>query len=295
MIVAVTGADGFIGTHLCPALEDAGVSVRRLARYPNAQRSIMDLADPSTEWQSALDGSDVVVNLAGLAHDVRGQTPAQSDEYMAVNAYGAARLAAAADSVGASRFIQISTIKVLGETPRDRVRFSEGDPLAPVGIYAESKAKGEELTREALAGSVTDCVVLRLPLVFGTPFKGNLAVLEKAIRRGIPLPLGHPTIGARTYVQMGDLTDLLLHVIRLAEPVPGVLHARSTPDLTAAEVARLVGDEIGRQPRIVSVPASTIRRFAKAAGRPELASKICDPMLVSDDVTRLALGLERRQ
>ena len=71
------------------------------------------------------------------------------------------------------------------------------------------------------------------------------------------------------------------------------MHARSVPDLTAADVARLVGKEIGRQPRIVSVPANIMRHIATVAGNPDLASKICEPMLVSDDETRRALGLQR--
>jgi UDP-glucose 4-epimerase len=294
MIIVVTGADGFIGTHLCQALEDAGSAVRRLQRTPCSGTPAMDLADSGADWRAALDGADVVVNLAGLAHDVRGQAQEQTDKYMAVNAHGAARVAAAAAVFGAKRFIQVSTIKVLGEAPRDGVRFREGDALAPVGVYAESKAEGERLVAQALEGTGTECVVLRLPLVFGTPFKGNLALLEKAIRRGVPLPLGHRTIGARTYVQMSDLTDLILSVVEIPGPLPPVLHARSTPDLTAAEVARLVGQEIGRRPRIVSVSARTIRRAAGLAGKPEIASKLCDPMLVSDDETRRAVGAEVR-
>lgn len=294
MIVAMTGADGFIGTHVCQALQNVGISVRRLQRAPTSQTTAMDLTDPGANWGAALDGADVVVNLAGLAHDVRGQTQEQAEEYMAVNAHGAARVASAAASVGAQRFIQISTIKVLGEAPRSGSRFREDDPMAPLGVYAESKAQGEDLVHAALAGSGTSSVIVRLPLVFGTPFKGNLAALEKAIRRGAPLPLGHRSMGARTYVQMADLTDLILTVVQFTGPLPPVLHARSAPDLTAAEVARLVGQEIGRRPRIVSVPAGTIRRVAGLAGKPEIASKICDPMLVSDDETRRALGLEVR-
>lgn len=294
MIVAVTGADGFVGTHLCQALEGAGIAVRRLQRAGSSAMPAMDLADPGADWRMALVGADVVVNLAGLAHDVSGQTQGQAEEYMAVNAQGAERVASASASVGVRRFIQISTIKVLGEATRDGFRFREGDVLAPAGVYAESKARGEELVHAALADTGTASVVVRLPLVLGTPFKGNLAVLEKAIRRGVPLPLGHLTIGARTYVQMADLTELILTVVQFAGPLPPVLHARSTPDLTAAQVAHLVGLEIGRQPRIVSVPAGMIRRIARVAGKPEIASKLCDPMLVSDDETRRALGLQIR-
>lgn len=71
----------------------------------------------------------------------------------------------------------------------------------------------------------------------------------------------------------------------------GWLHARSAPDLTAGEVARMVGAEVGRRPRLVSVPPSVLKKGASLVGRPEAASKICDPMLMGDDLTRAALGL----
>jgi len=104
------------------------------------------------------------------------------------------------------------------------------------------------------------------------------------------LPLGHRSIGRRSYVMMPDLVQLLATLIEQAGPLPPALHARSA-DLTAGEVARMVGQEVGRAPRIVSVPAAALRAGARAARRPEIASKLCDEMLVSDDLTRAALGL----
>lgn len=90
---------------------------------------------------------------------------------------------------------------------------------------------------------------------------------------------------------MPHLLDLVLRVATAEGPLPPVLHARSAPDLTAAEVARLVGENLRRRPTIVSVPPSLLKGTAKLLGRAEAASKICDPMLVSDDLTRTALGL----
>lgn len=283
--VAVTGATGFVGTRLCERLSEDGVEVRALDRS-----EAPDLSDVHADWASVLDDSDVVVNLAGKAHDLRRPSKEQSSDYEIVNAEGARRLAEGAVSAGARRFIQVSTVKVLGEAPVDGVRFREFDPLRPAGIYAESKAQGERLVQDALRGTATECVVVRLPLVFGTPFKGNLALLEKAIRRGVPLPLSHWSIGKRTYVQIEDLMNLLMRLIMDPGTLPRVVHARSTPDLRAADVARLVGEEIGSEPRLFPVPAQALRNAARLVGRPEYASKLCDEMLVSDELTRNALG-----
>lgn len=290
MKVHVIGSSGFIGMALSSRLKRERLDVVTLSRHGAKGLSNLDLRHLGFDWDEALEGAEVVVNLAGKAHDLRRPSKEQSSEYEIVNAQGARRLAEGAVSAGARRFMQVSTVKVLGEVPVDGVRFREFDPLRPVGVYAESKAQGELLVQAALRGTATECVIVRLPLVFGTPFKGNLALLEKAIRRGVPLPLSHRSIGKRTYVQMEDLTKLLMRLIMDPRTLPPVVHARSTPDLRAADVARLVGEEIGREPRLFPVPAQALRNAARLVGRPEYASKLCDEMLVSDELTRTALG-----
>ena len=285
VVVAVTGATGFIGRRLCQRLPREGVEVRALDR-----RIAPDLDDQDADWTPVLSGADVVINLAGLAHDLRNAPESHALRYLAVNAGGAEAVAEGASRAGVRRFIQVSTVKALGEAPLDGTSFRESDPLRPVGIYAESKAQGERLVQEALRGTATECVIVRLPLVFGTPFKGNLELLEKAIRRGVPLPLSGRSIGKRTYVQMDDLMTLLMRLITDPRTLPPVVHARSTPDLCAGDVARLVGKEIGRQPRLFPVPAGVLRSAARLVGRPDYASKLCDEMLVSDELTKSALG-----
>ncbi len=291
MIVAVVGSRGFIGTPLARRLEAAGLDVRRLDRSDSWDGGRYDLAWTDAPWSTGLRGVEVVINAAGMAHDIRTLTPDQVAQYQAVNADGVGRLAGAAAEMGVKRLIHLSTIKVLGEQPSSGERFSEADALAPVGHYAQTKADGEKQALAQLQDSDTAATILRLPLVFGTPFKGNLATLASAIRRGVPLPLGHRDIGKRTYVMMPDLLDVVQRILKADRDLPPVLHARSAPDLTAAEVAQLVGDDLNRQPRIVSVAPAVMRSTARLLGKPEAAAKICDPMLVSDDLTRIALGL----
>ena len=226
-----------------------------------------------------------------MAHDTRTLSAEQVRTYQAVNADGVGRLARAAAEAGVRRLVHLSTVKVLGERPMNGDRFIETDVLTPVGPYAETKADGERQLLDSVEGASVAATILRLPLVFGTPFKGNLAALASAITKGLPLPLGHPKIGRRTYVMMPDLLDLVVRIAESEAELTPVLHARSAPDLTAGEVARMVGAELGRRPRLVSVPPSVLKKGASLVGRPEAASKICDPMLMGDDLTRAALGL----
>lgn len=291
MIIAVVGSRGFIGSALAQGLSARGCAIRRLDRRNSWDGKSYDLAAIDTDWRAGLQGVDVVLNAGGMAHDTRRLTPGQTHDYQAVNADGVGRLAAAATETGVKRLVHLSTIKVLGEQPVSGDRFTETDALAPVGTYAETKAEGERQAARLVCDSDTALTVLRLPLVIGTPFKGNLATMEALIRRGVPLPVGHRSIGSRTYVLMPDLLDLVGVIVASKGPLPTVLHARSAPDLSAAELAVMVGERIGRRPRIVSVRPSILMTTARLLGSPETASKICDSMLVDDTLTRTALGL----
>lgn len=291
MIIAVTGSRGLIGAALTQYLESLGHTVRRLDRTDSWDGATYDLSSADTQWWRGVEGADVAVNAAGMAHDTRTLSAQQVRTYQAVNAEGVGRWAHAAVEAGVRRLIHLSTVKVLGERPMSGDRFNETDALAPVGPYAQTKADGERQMLESLRNTNSAATILRLPLVFGTPFKGNLATLASAITKGIPLPLGHPEIGRRTYVMMPDLLDLVSRIAESEADLPPVLHARSAPDLTAGEVACLVGDELGRRPRLVRVPPPLLRNAARLLGSPEAASKICDPMLMGDDITRAALGL----
>ena len=171
MRVHVTGAGGFIGRHLVPALAQAGHEVR-----PD------------------LPGAEAVVHLAGIAH-----RRASADELQAVNVELPQRLARQA-----ARFIFISSVKVHGE--RSSRPLTEASPLAPADPYAESKARAEEGLRRIPGVKL---VVLRPPLVYGPGVKANFLSLMRAIARGWPLPLG-AIHNRRSFVYVGNLVDAIL-------------------------------------------------------------------------------------
>ncbi|MBV9454001.1 MAG: NAD-dependent epimerase/dehydratase family protein, partial [Rubrobacter sp.] len=107
--VLITGATGFVGSHLAEAFVDAGYRVRCGARTTSDTRWISGLPvelvplslSGSDGLNGALNGADVVIHAAGITR------ARQEEDYFLVNAEGTRRLAEAAAEVGARRFILI--------------------------------------------------------------------------------------------------------------------------------------------------------------------------------------------
>jgi len=153
-LVTVFGGSGFIGRYVVQRLARAGWQVRVALRRPNDALFLKTSGDvgqvtpiaanirDDRSVAAAVAGVDAVVNLVGILY----QSGKQS--FDAVQAKGAARIAAAAKAAGATRFIQISAIGA--------------DPSSD-SLYARSKAEGEQAVKLAFPGAT----ILRPSIVFG--------------------------------------------------------------------------------------------------------------------------------
>lgn len=220
MRVHVTGAGGFIGRHLVPALERAG-----------------------HELQSAVSGAQAVVHLAGIAHRRAG-----TNELQEVNVRLAEHVAREAAAAGA-RLVFVSSVKVHGEESTEPL--AESSPLAPAGEYAQSKAQAEAALRSI---SALQYVVLRPPLVYGPHVKANFLALLKAIARGIPLPLASVD-NRRSFVYVGNLADAILRCIGDARAVGRTYLLSDGAPLSTPALCRAIGAALGRPARLFPFPA----------------------------------------
>ena len=203
----VSGATGFIGRHLCQQLADRGDTVLALSRsgspLPDGSPTVaLDLAGGEV-GPDLLQGVEVVFHLAGIAHQQAG--PAA---YEQVNHLATLALARAAETAGVRCFIFLSSVKAMGPSPGDTER-SEQECLPPRDAYGRSKWRAECGLREAFADSAMSVVILRPALVYGAGAKGNLELLAKAVRLGLPRP---PDPGGRSMIAREDLVTLLLWV-----------------------------------------------------------------------------------
>lgn len=253
--VLVTGASGFIGRHLVPALRKEGYRVRAALRatVPGAWDDAWVVGDigPTTDWAPALEEVDYVVHLAALAHRSPREEPQLGLAYHHVNAEGTWRLAEAARVAGVRRVVLMSSVAVTGSSALTRV--DGATPPAPDTPYGRSKADAEAGLAERLAGGRTDWCTLRPPLVYGRDNPGNMARLLRLLRVPVPLPLA--SIGnRRSFCFVGNLTSAVCAV--LTHPAVGrqvftVCDAEvvSTPDLLC-----LLGRVSGRPVRLFRVP-----------------------------------------
>ena len=187
MRVLVTGATGFVGSHLVEALQRHGASVTALVRSPAKAAALgwndVTLAPGSLEDSSSLASAvreqDVIFHLAGLVA-ARNQ-----EEFDRANSEGTANLLRAAErSGGRPRFILVSSLAAGGPTVPGSPLTGAESPR-PVTQYGRSKLAAEALVRE----STLPWTILRPPMVYGQRDREVLKVFRMA-RLGLAPQLG---------------------------------------------------------------------------------------------------------
>ena len=169
MKVLITGAAGFVGSHLAKSLLKDGYAVRGFVR-PTKDTSVLeqlgveiargDLTD-FTSVERALEGCDQVYHLAALTSR---QKPSRK-EAMAVNCEGTGHVVRAALKAGVSRMVYSSTAGVYGVISNAPV--DEASPVNPDSPYQEAKVAGEALVLAAYRDHRFPVVIARFPGVLG--------------------------------------------------------------------------------------------------------------------------------
>jgi nucleoside-diphosphate-sugar epimerase len=251
----VTGANGFIGSHLVERLVREGVSVRCLVRKTSNLRWISGLPvehavgalDDGASLLRAMEGIDTVFHLGG-------RTKASSREaYFEANARGTERLLEAAlrNSPVPRRFVFASTQAVAGPS-RNGLPVAETQTPRPVTWYGESKWAGEEAVLRA--GDRMAVVVVRPPTVFG-PRDTDVLGLFRSVQKGV-LPL----LGWRnryvSVVYVDDLVQGLCLAARKPEAVGQVFFVTTADCLSWRSLGRAVAEAGGRKAVPVHVPVS---------------------------------------
>src|SRR5712691_10232947 len=161
MLLALTGATGFIGQYLLRELPKRGYKLRVLLRNPPsmpmqcASAVIGDLARPRN-MSAALDGVDAVIHSAGFTHGMSG---VPEDDYRALNTEATIGLARQARRAGARRFVFLSSIRAQCGPTAEAVLTEEAEPK-PTDAYGRSKLAAER----GLAELDVDWVSLRAAL-----------------------------------------------------------------------------------------------------------------------------------
>ena len=280
----VSGADGFVGRHLCPALKAAGFEVVAASRNGvdvggAARAAAVGAVDGATDWSAALRDVDAIVHLAATTHAPN----AAHAHYHRTNVEGTRRLASASVEAGVSRFVYLSSIKVNGE--RSSVRDGRPRPIAATDVpqpeddYGRSKLAAERLLQEVSAQHGLGLCILRPPLVYGPGHKGNLRRLMHAVARGWPLPLASID-NARSLIYVANLADALVHAVSAGH---GGVYTLADVDISTPALIRAMGHALGVPVRLLPCPPAVLRALAQLAGRLDRIERLSGSLVVDSN------------
>jgi dihydroflavonol-4-reductase len=220
--VVVTGAAGFIGSHLTRMLGLGAVEVRAVDVAPRPDRyrlqtvryAQVDIRNTAA-LQPLLDGADAVYHLAS-AHL---QVNADERLYREVNVEAAHGLVEACARAGVRRLVHVSTVGIYGHVSDPPAR--EDAPTAPGNVYERTKLEGEIVVGRAAAAAGLELIVIRPAWVYG-PGCPRMSKLLRSVKGGRFVYVGEGR-NLRHPLYISDAVEALL----LAADAPAELSGRA--------------------------------------------------------------------
>ena len=289
MKILITGANGFIGTHLCHELSNRNVDFRATARSANennyADFGCCDL-ETTDSLDQLMDGCDIVVHLAGRAHVTSDDS---QEQYQVANEFVTQRLANAAAQNGIARLVYISSIKVNGESSGPGLPIRQSDTPNPLDNYGRSKLAAELALQEICRVNNMDYVIIRPTLVYGKGVKANFSALISAVKRGLPLPIA-TVKNVRSMIGINNLTDLIIAASTNPKATNQTFLASDGIDTSTPALVRLIAQSLNRRARIFPFPISILKLLAAVFGKSPAIDKLIGSLSVDISHTTKTLN-----
>jgi nucleoside-diphosphate-sugar epimerase len=301
MNILITGIHGFVGSNLVSSLKKQhpiyGVDIV----LPEKDGVVKTLGWHELEQ---IPSVDVVIHLAGKAHDTKNTTNTQV--YFDINTGLTKKIFDWFLTSNASKFIFFSTVKAVADRVEGDILTEEVVP-APKGPYGESKMAAENyISRElnkrrdtSTSLSVTadkKIFILRPCMIHGPGNKGNLNLLYNIVQKGLPWPLG-AFENKRSFTSIDNLTYIINQLIE-KEIEPGIYQVADDEAISTNELIRLIAAAQKRKSRIWNIPRKLILLSARIGDvlhlplNSERLKKLTESYIVSNQKIKKALGIE---
>ena len=262
----MTGSHGFVGTNLVEAFESSYQIIRWNVRE-----------------DKPLPECDVVIHLAGLAHDTKHTT--ESEKYFSVNTDLTKKMYERFLASSAKKFIFFSSIKA-----------QDGNTA-----YARSKKAAEDyilkkFRDESLRYSTKKVYILRPCMIHGPGNKGNLNLLVKWVRKGLPWPLADFD-NKRSFASMGNVSYIVDRLL-CSEVKSGTYNICDDETVSTNELTELICECLGKKAHLWRIPKGLMSGLARLGDvfqlplNTERLGKLTENCIVDNSKIKHALGIE---
>lgn len=249
----ITGIHGFVGSNLVVSLKE------HCAIYGldivSSQKEGLIKTYPWDDMER-IPPVDIVIHLAGKAHDTKKQTDAQ--EYFDVNTGLTKTIFDWFLESGAKKFIFFSSVKAAADNVKDEVLTEDVDPT-PRGPYGKSKLAAEEYILKHMPADKL-VYILRPCMIHGKGNKGNLNLLYKFVKYGIPYPLASYQ-NKRSLLGIDNLCFLIKELLE-QNIQSGIYNIADDIPLSTDEIVEVIGIGISRKVKNLNIPKPWINLLA---------------------------------
>jgi len=280
MKILISGASGFVGKNLVPFLKKFDFDFQYLSRKE------IELRDFSfTNWAEA------IIHLAGKAHDVKNVS--DPSDYYEVNEKFSNRLYDSFLKSKAKVFITISSVKAVADSLD--IPLTEGAEPLPQTHYGKSKLLAEYYINSKKIPAGKRVYILRPCMIHGPGNKGNLNLLYKLAKWGLPWPLA-AFENKRSFCSVENICFVINELISRDDIPSGIYNVADDEPLSTNEVIEILAESMGKKPRFWQIPRFIIHMIARLGDmihlpiNTERLTKLTESYVVSNKKLVDALG-----
>ncbi|MEY3738083.1 MAG: hypothetical protein RL544_861 [Bacteroidota bacterium] len=273
MSIFLTGSSGFVGSSF-------------LNHFNNEATRVSSRGN-----ESNIDGAEVVIHLAGKAHDLKNTSSAQ--EYYEVNTELTKEVFNAFLASEAKVFITLSSVKAVADEVSEELY--EQHHTNPVTHYGKSKLLAEQYIFSNEIPEGKRVYVLRPCMIHGPGNKGNLNLLYKIVSKNIPWPLG-AFENKRSFCSIDNLLFIFKELIERDDIPSGIYNVADDEPLSTNELIGLVAQSQNRSPKLWNISKKFIEGVASIGDKlhlplsTERLQKLTSSYVVSNAKIKAAIG-----
>ncbi len=282
MNILITGTSGFVGKNLCLYLNEK--------RYV-----IQSLSLRNFDWKNKLENNaNAIIHLAGKAHDTKNTSDAS--QYFEINTELTKQLFDVFLESDIRDFIYFSSVKAVADVVGDILLEDEiPNPKTP---YGQSKFEAESYILSKKISNNKRFFIIRPCMIHGPDNKGNLNLLYKVVKKGIPYPLGSFN-NERSFLSIDNLNYVVESILTNNDIKSGIYNLADDEFISTNNLIHLIARIQNKKTKIWDINKKVIINLARLGDKIKLPlnterlQKLTENYRVSNQKIKSAIKIEK--